>query len=99
MVSPRYQCSFRVKWPRRFRLRAFIYVRSQYWKLEIATVLLIERRDRKQGAGRIFAIDTDIAQRCAALHVPSPRSDRYALIAAPCDLKCGSLSTYRCDRS
>lgn len=65
-------------------------------ELEIG-ILLIERRDRKQGAvlrtwmdghvvpafsGRILAIDTVVAQRCAALHVPSPRSDRDALIAA-----------------
>lgn len=60
-------------------------------------VLLIERRDPKQGrilrawieghvmptfAGRIIAIDIAVAQRCAALHVPNPRSDRDALIAA-----------------
>jgi hypothetical protein len=53
--------------------------------------------DRKQGAilrawmgghvlpafdGRILAIDTAVARRCAALHVPTPRSDRDALIAA-----------------
>ena len=65
-------------------------------ELEIG-ILLIERRDRKQGAvlrvwmdghvlpafdGRILAIDTTVAQRCAALHMPSPRSDRDALIAA-----------------
>ena len=65
-------------------------------ELEIGT-LLVERRDRKQGAilrawidghvlpsfsGRILAIDTAVAQRCAALHVPNPRSDRDALIAA-----------------
>lgn len=65
-------------------------------ELEIG-ILLIDRRDRKQGAvlrawmdghvlpafdGRILAIDTAVAQRCAALHVPSPRSDRDALIAA-----------------
>jgi len=65
-------------------------------ELEIG-VLLMERRDRKQGgilrawmdghvlptfAGRILAIDTAVAQRCAALHVPDPRSDRDALIAA-----------------
>src|SRR5437762_4813560 len=30
---------------------------------------------------RILVIDTAVAQRCAALHVPSPRSDRDALIA------------------
>jgi predicted nucleic acid-binding protein len=60
-------------------------------------ILLIERRDRKQGevlrtwmnrhvlptfTGRILAVDTPVAQRCAALHVPNPRSDRDALIAA-----------------
>jgi hypothetical protein len=65
-------------------------------ELEIG-VLLIERRDRDQGAilrawmdghvlptffGRILAIDTAVAQRCATLHVPNPRSDRDALIAA-----------------
>ena len=65
-------------------------------ELEIG-ILLVERRDRKQGAilrtwidqyvlptfsGRILAIDTAVAQRCASLHVPNPRSDRDALIAA-----------------
>ena len=65
-------------------------------ELEIG-ILLLERRDRKQGAtlrtwmdgrvlpafsGRILAIDAAVAQRCAALQVPNPRSDRDALIAA-----------------
>ena len=65
-------------------------------ELEIG-ILLIDRRDKEQGAilrawmdrhvlptfsGRILAIDTDVAQRCAMLHVPNPRSDRDALIAA-----------------
>jgi predicted nucleic acid-binding protein len=65
-------------------------------ELEIG-ILLIERRDKKQGAilrawmdrhvlptfsARILAIDTAVAQRCATLHVPDPRSDRDALIAA-----------------
>lgn len=65
-------------------------------ELEIG-ILLVERRDRKQGAilrswmdshvlpsfsGRILPIDTAVAQRCASLHVPNPRSDRDALIAA-----------------
>jgi predicted nucleic acid-binding protein len=65
-------------------------------ELEIG-ILLIERRDRSQGAilrswmedhvlptfyGRILPVDTPVAQRCAALHVPSPSSDRDALIAA-----------------
>jgi toxin FitB len=56
-----------------------------------------DRRDNQQGAilrawmdhhvlptfsGRILAIDTAVARRCATLHVPNPRSDRDALIAA-----------------
>ena len=59
--------------------------------------LLIKRRDAKQGEqlrrwideqilrtfdGRILAIDTAVAQRCAQLHVPDPQSERDALIAA-----------------
>lgn len=32
--------------------------------------------------GRILAIDTVVAQRCAQLHVPNPRAERDALIAA-----------------
>ncbi|MCK1737707.1 type II toxin-antitoxin system VapC family toxin [Bradyrhizobium sp. 138] len=58
---------------------------------------LIERKDVKQGAvlrawiddhilarfeDRILPIDTAVAQRCAQLHVPNPRAERDALIAA-----------------
>jgi toxin FitB len=65
-------------------------------ELEIG-ILLMERRNKEQGtilrtwmnrhvlptfSRRILAIDTIVAQRCAALHVPNPRSDRDALIAA-----------------
>ena len=66
--------------------------------LELETgVLLVRRRDPKQGAllrawldqhvlpafsGRVLPVDTAVAQRCAALHVPDPRSERDALIAA-----------------
>ena len=65
-------------------------------ELEIG-VLLVERRDLAQGAmlrawldsyvlpafaGRVLAVDTTVAQRCARLHVPDPRSARDALIAA-----------------
>jgi toxin FitB len=60
-------------------------------------VLMIERRDRTQGAvlrewldvrvlpafaGRVLPIDTDVARRCARLHVPNPQGERDALIAA-----------------
>ena len=62
-----------------------------------AGVLLVQRRDPKQGglirswldqhvlpafSGRVLSVDTAVAQRCAALHVPDPRSERDALIAA-----------------
>jgi predicted nucleic acid-binding protein len=30
----------------------------------------------------VLAVDAAVAQRCATLHVPNPRSDRDALIAA-----------------
>jgi toxin FitB len=65
-------------------------------ELEIG-VLRIERRDKPQGDrlrhwlqqvvvaqfdGRILDIDTAIARRCAHLHVPDPRPERDALIAA-----------------
>ena len=66
--------------------------------LEIETgILLVERRDPAQGAvlrswlnshvfpafsGRILAVDVSVAQCCAKLHVPDPRSDRDAIIAA-----------------
>ena len=65
-------------------------------ELEIG-ILQIERRDAEQGAvlrawletkvlpefrGRILPIDTTVAQRCAGLHVPDPRAERDALIAA-----------------
>lgn len=60
-------------------------------------VLRVERRDATQGAhlrewlegqvlrsfeGRILSVDVDVARRSAALHVPDPRADRDALIAA-----------------
>jgi toxin FitB len=66
--------------------------------MELETgVLQIERRDAKQGqvlrtwldnyvllefTGRVLSVDTAVAQRCARLHVPDPRSERDALIAA-----------------
>ena len=65
-------------------------------ELEIG-ILLVERRDPVQGAvlrtwlqshvlpafsDRILDIDTAVAQRCAALHVPNPCAERDAIIAA-----------------
>ena len=60
-------------------------------------ILVIERRDPTQGAvlrswldtqvlptfrERILPVDTAVMQCCARLHVPTPRPDRDALIAA-----------------
>jgi predicted nucleic acid-binding protein len=66
--------------------------------LEIeAGALMLQRRDEAQGAvlrawidnkvlpvfdGRILSVDTAVALRCARLHVPDPRAERDALIAA-----------------
>ena len=66
--------------------------------LEIETGLLrLERRDAQQGRrlrtwlesdvlrafeGRIVPLDVHIARQCAALHVPDPRPERDAIIAA-----------------
>lgn len=66
--------------------------------LELETgILLVERRDTVQGqmlrqwletqvlptfAERVLVVDTAVARQCARLHVPDPRSDRDALIAA-----------------
>lgn len=60
-------------------------------------VLSIQRKDSRQGNqlrlwldtqvipafdGRTIPIDVPIAQCCAGLHIPDPRSERDALIAA-----------------
>jgi predicted nucleic acid-binding protein len=65
-------------------------------ELEIG-ILQIERRDKKQGAAlrrwlnqnvlpafsdRVLPVDLAVAQRCASLHVPNPKSERDAMIAA-----------------
>ncbi|MBU3602230.1 type II toxin-antitoxin system VapC family toxin [Polynucleobacter sp. AM-25C3] len=65
-------------------------------ELEIG-VLQVERRDKKQGqvlrkwlskhvlpafSERVLPIDSPVAQRCASLHVPNPKSERDAMIAA-----------------
>ncbi|WPO98441.1 type II toxin-antitoxin system VapC family toxin [Pseudomonas sp. HR96] len=66
--------------------------------LELETgVLRIQRKDASQGAilrtwidqhvlpvfaGRVLAIDSAVALRCARLHIPDPRQETDALIAA-----------------
>jgi predicted nucleic acid-binding protein len=76
---------------------AALYI-SAITVLELETgVLRMERRDARQGAAlrawlhdqvltefkdQVLAIDTAVARCCAGLHVPDPRSERDALIAA-----------------
>ena len=71
---------------------------SVFTLMELETgVRLVERRDTAQGAllrawldtqvipgfaGRLLPVDDVVALRCAALHVPDPRPERDALIAA-----------------
>ncbi|NHZ64922.1 PIN domain-containing protein [Massilia sp. CCM 8694] len=65
-------------------------------ELEVG-ILQVQRRDPTQAAvlgvwflqhvlcefsSRTLPVDTAVARRCAALHVPDPRSERDALIAA-----------------
>lgn len=66
--------------------------------LELETgVLQMERRDPVQGAilrtwmdrhvlpafsGRVLPVDTQVALRCASLHVPDPHGERDSMIAA-----------------
>jgi toxin FitB len=84
------------KWAERLPAASLYISVISVLELEIG-ILLVERRDKEQGAilrawmdrhvlptfsERILAIDTAVAQRCATLHVPNPRSDRDALIAA-----------------
>ncbi len=71
-------------------------------------ILQIERRDWKQGEilrawmddkvmpefrGRILPINAAVAQRCARLHVPDPKSERDALIAATALVHSMALAT------
>jgi toxin FitB len=85
-----------IQWAQRLPAASLYISAISILELEIG-VLLLERRDRKQGevlrawmdghvlptfVGRILAVDVAIAQRGAALLVPDPRSDRDALIAA-----------------
>lgn len=83
-------------WLAGYDAAAFYLSAITIMELEIG-VERIERRDRAQGAllrtwldlrvlpefdGRVLSIDVVVALQCARLHVPDPRSDRDALIAA-----------------
>ena len=83
-------------WAAKVPVASFFISAISILEIELGT-LLIARRDVAQGAmlrqwidqqilpgfeGRILAVDTVVAQRCARLHVPDPRAERDALIAA-----------------
>lgn len=85
-----------VAWLAGYDAAAFFLSAITIMELEVG-VRRIERRDPKQGVllrawlddrvlpefdGRVLPVDTAVALRCARLHVPDPRSDRNALIAA-----------------
>ena len=83
-------------WAESARPEAHYLSAATILELEVG-VLLIERRDSVQGArlrswmrdkviaafkGRILAFDTAVSLRCAALHVPDPRAEIDAIVAA-----------------
>ncbi len=85
-----------VLWASSLPVASFFLSSITLLELELG-VLQINRKDPIQGAvlrdwidnqvlpcfdGRILAVDTIVAQRCARLHVPDPRAERDALIAA-----------------
>ncbi|MEZ5836630.1 MAG: type II toxin-antitoxin system VapC family toxin [Geminicoccaceae bacterium] len=85
-----------VSWAVSQKAAEFFLSALSLMEIEIG-VLRMERRDPDQGtrlrkwqeqrvlkefAGRILPIDRAVALRCARLHVPDPRSERDALIAA-----------------
>ena len=85
-----------VAWASAFPAASFFLSAISILEIELGA-LRMARRDAAQGAvlrtwiddrilprfeGRILAIDTVVAQRCAHLHVPDPRAERNALIAA-----------------
>lgn len=87
----------RVKaWANKLRSESAFLSVITVMELEQGT-LSMERRDPQQGAvlrawlesqilrefeGRVLPVETQIAKRCAALHVPNPFSYRDSLIAA-----------------
>ena len=83
------------KWAMECRSQDFFLSAITILEIELG-VLRLARRDPQQSqplrswiektlgdfAGRILPIDADVALRCAALHVPNPKPDRDAYIAA-----------------
>ncbi len=87
-------------WARAHAVSDFHLSAISILELEIGT-LRLARKDASQAEtlrrwidtvvmvqfeGRIHPVDIAVAQRCARLHVPDPRADRDALIAATAEL-------------
>jgi len=53
----------------------------------------LQQQVLKSFKGRIVAFDAEMAEYCAALHVPNPKSERDAMIAATCLVNNMSLVT------
>ena len=85
-----------VTWANAHSAASFFISAISILEIEVGA-LLITRKDQAQGhalrmwidhqvlsrfEGRVLAVDTDVAQRCARLDIPDPRADRDALIAA-----------------
>lgn len=84
------------QWAESVPLELFYLSAITILEIEIG-VGLVARRDKAQGdilrrwiddhilpafEGRILAVNTAIARQCARLHIPDPRPDRDAIIAA-----------------
>jgi toxin FitB len=85
-----------IAWASRIPANGFFLSAISILEIELGA-LLMARKDAAQGEilrgwiddqilprfeGRILAVDTAVAQRYARLHVPDPRAERDALIAA-----------------
>lgn len=84
------------RWAEQLQLNQLYLSAITVMELELG-ILQIERRDVQQGQilrqwfehqilpafeGRILSVDSKVALTCARLHVPDPRAERDALIAA-----------------
>lgn len=84
------------EWAEGLPVASFFLSAITVLELELGALLVL-RRDEVQGSalrrwidlqilpqfeGRILPVDTVVAQQCARFHVPDPRADRDALIAA-----------------
>jgi predicted nucleic acid-binding protein len=85
-----------IRWAKSIPVSSLFLSAISILELEMG-VLLLERKDAAQGkilrswlnlhvlptfSDRILSVDVSVAQCCARLHVPNPKSDRDAIIAA-----------------